>query len=782
MKKLSFFLYLTTLVFAPLAFGAAEQWALITVELLICFSVLFFILSNRLEKKKLFQVPGLLPISLLLLLMVIQIIPLPVFIVKYLSPSAYEVYRPIIEFTGSQFIPLSVHQKMTLEEFIRIGSFFLFYFLTVQILQDNSKLQITVKLVVYLAIGIAVIAILQKLSSTSQIYWFRPSPAGTNSMGPWVGRANYCGFMELLCPLILSLYFFYRPRVKYKETLRMKVVSFFSMPGMNNHLLLAVGFVLVCVSVFLSMSRGGIVSLCLALMLFIYMHSSRSKDTTLLSTSFIVGCVVLAVAWFGWQPILNRFKNTVVSVIDVKEGRFDLWGDTLELIKDYWATGSGFGTYMDIFPSYKTMADDLIYDHAHNEYLELLTDGGVAGIVFASWFVVAVVLKGLKILKKRRDNFAALVSFGVISGVVGFLVHCFADFNMHNGAVALYFFFSCGLIIAVSHTRVHYRSRTSYLSNASSLSSIYLTVFAIIFLVGTIIIQSGQLFSYSRYNSIRHLSLDRTSMKEHVETIKEVANTAAFLDPLNGSYPALLGLAELYSENKKLSMNHFVQAARLDPLRGVHFRQIGLLLTEDDKQLSNKFIQQGYNRELLKDKYVLFLAMRYLAADEREMAIGVLRERVAGNLQLLLTFTPVLDKYLFTREEIASILPETTYSWYKYGVFLSRKYKRLEDAEYYLKRVLDFLDQEEEILPQYFDGLIRIYRQQGEEEKAVDVIRKGIQYLPSYSHNYMLLGDYYMKKNIYYRAEEEYRYALQLEPNNKIYKARLRRLLIKAGE
>ena len=133
------------------------------------------------------------------------------------------------------------------------------------------------------------------------------------------------------------------------------------------------------------------------------------------------------------------------------------------MIRDYIVLGSGFGTFLDVYPSYKTIAGDLIFDHAHNDYLEMLSDGGVVGFLLAAWFCAAVLLHGIKKIRMRRDRFAVLLGIGAFTGICAALMHIVVDFNLHNGAVGLYFFFLCGLLVAIVNSRYNYHETASLL-------------------------------------------------------------------------------------------------------------------------------------------------------------------------------------------------------------------------------------------------------------------------------------------------------------------------------
>ncbi len=85
MVTTSYRLLLFILAFSPLAFGTSEHWSLMTVELIAGLSLCFCLIGLRLSGEKFYRVPGLFPLSALLLLILLQVVPIPVELLN-LSP------------------------------------------------------------------------------------------------------------------------------------------------------------------------------------------------------------------------------------------------------------------------------------------------------------------------------------------------------------------------------------------------------------------------------------------------------------------------------------------------------------------------------------------------------------------------------------------------------------------------------------------------------------------------------------------------------------------------
>ena len=91
------------------------------------------------------------------------------------------------------------------------------------------------------------------------------------------------------------------------------------------------------------------------------------------------------------------------------------------MVGDFPWLGSGFGTFINVYPSCKTVLSNLVFDYAHNDYLEVMVGGGLVGFGLAAWFCVQVMLNGWRMVLVRRDRLAVLVGIGAIVSVCALL-------------------------------------------------------------------------------------------------------------------------------------------------------------------------------------------------------------------------------------------------------------------------------------------------------------------------------------------------------------------------
>ena len=119
--------------------------------------------------------------------------------------------------------------------------------------------------------------------------------------------------------------------------------------------------------------------------------------------------------------------------------RTQMWRDHF-----YWGVGPGHFDYR--FREYRPEAFQQRPDHAHNDYVELLADWGVAGgvIIFAGIgiFIVGLVKTWPHVRRAENDFGHGMSSryafyLGAVSGLFALLVHSLVDFNLHIPANAL---------------------------------------------------------------------------------------------------------------------------------------------------------------------------------------------------------------------------------------------------------------------------------------------------------------------------------------------------------
>jgi len=324
-KSLFFFLF----IFTPLAFGTTEPWSYAIMEILVTLALFSFFISVFKNREDLHKIPGITPLLIFLLYILFQLVPLPSFIVELLSPNAFKIHQAnnFIADTHS-WMSITVNPKATLSEFLRYSTYVMFYVLTVQLLKKREMLQATIVVIALFGGFLAFSSILQFYMTEDMALWFRHVPDNCIVTGPYVNHNHYAGLMELMFPVVLGLFLFYRPRIGNTSLIK-GIAEIFNQEKANIHILIGASALLIVISIFVSLSRGAMISTCLSLVIFTYLLLKRkiSKGNTTLIICVIM-LSALSIGWFGWDQIIERFAKLKNAQGIIYESRLDFWEDT----------------------------------------------------------------------------------------------------------------------------------------------------------------------------------------------------------------------------------------------------------------------------------------------------------------------------------------------------------------------------------------------------------------------------------------------------------------------
>ena len=152
--------------------------------------------------------------------------------------------------------------------------------------------------------------------------------------------------------------------------------------------------------------------------------------------ALLVG-LFLGVVLLGGEFSINRFIDSV-NTDDPTTGRSHFWAVTLDIIKAHPYVGTGLGAYGVIYTRYDTRNGLYRLEQAHNDYLQVLSDGGIIGAVLALSFVALLFWKAIS-RARSRDDFRRGLALAAMSGCFAVLVHSFFDFTLHTTSNALLF-------------------------------------------------------------------------------------------------------------------------------------------------------------------------------------------------------------------------------------------------------------------------------------------------------------------------------------------------------
>ena len=108
------------------------------------------------------------------------------------------------------------------------------------------------------------------------------------------------------------------------------------------------------------------------------------------------------------------------------------------MFKAHPIAGVGLGGYWAGITEYHDASGSLTPQEAHNDYLELLSSGGIIGACLGGWFLVTLTRR-ISTSLRSTNRVRRGARFGAAIGILGVLVHSLFDFGLHMFVNALVF-------------------------------------------------------------------------------------------------------------------------------------------------------------------------------------------------------------------------------------------------------------------------------------------------------------------------------------------------------
>lgn len=416
------------LVFTPLAIGTAHLWS---QAVMLGGSVAAF--TALLLRRRQIHVPiKIFPMGLALLavsaLTLLQILPVPGFLIRVLNPGAAELFDLVLSGTGlwgeSNWRALSLDPPATSRELLKFVSYALIFIVIVNYFNRQHRARQLLKVISWGGFVVALTGLLSKLAGLSAIYGIHPVPPGTFFFSTFVNSNHLAGFLGLCAPVSFGL-------------------SLSSRSRQGRYLYGFLG-IIAAVGVFMSLSRGGIVAFLLGcIFLCIYATTRRVWKLKQVVLVQAVVAVVLSVAgYLAYNTIIAEMK-TLGDVEAIRTSdKIRGWEGALPMMKDHPVVGIGRGAYSTVYPRYQTTESTFTYTHAENGVLQNMVEWGpIFGLLFMGAFVLVFFLG----MRRARSSYGM---GGCLTAIFTLALHNLVDFNLEMGGVALPFVVLLGVISA----------------------------------------------------------------------------------------------------------------------------------------------------------------------------------------------------------------------------------------------------------------------------------------------------------------------------------------------
>jgi O-antigen ligase len=487
------------LLVLPLLLGGKLPWVL------ACFEALIFSLAavssvtraftERHDYSR-FACKCALPVGLFFGLLLFQLLSLPDWAVKTMSPAEYHLYsvtfanwhNAVAEDQGRQFAKspithvagqstvtagkhrqasLSLARSQTLHGLIECAAYATLLWLLMDI--SDSQLahahDILITAVVISGLLVASLAIIEFFNWNGRILWlFVPydwgapeSGALLRALGPFVNPDHLGNYLAIILPVAFG-------GITYDYEL-------FDASPRRLFRCLCITTVLISLSaLLLSLSRGAWIASTLAIaftLLAGYRKASMSSESLASHTKhglryLLLGAamaIVVALAVIG--PLGRRQVDTRLGYTVTKETglgqRLVLASDTIPMVRDFPLFGVGLGAWPELFPHYSRPPwSPVFYRETHNDYVQLLAETGLIGFALAAW-IAALVVRQLAENLLTRDHQHWFLLVALCGGLIAMAFHEAFDFSLRVPANALLVVLFLALALQIGDQRIAMR-------------------------------------------------------------------------------------------------------------------------------------------------------------------------------------------------------------------------------------------------------------------------------------------------------------------------------------
>jgi O-antigen ligase len=416
---------------APWAFGSVDPQPRFVLVLLSLGASAFVILLSW--RRRDFGLPVLptWPLAGLLALGLLQLAPMPMSWLRLLAPGSAALWHPadasVRSVLQEGFRPISIDPGATRAGLLLATGLIGLALLAVPALGSARTALRAANVVCAGGALLALYGIVARNRFGILLYGQLEVPT-VSPFGPFVSKNHFAGYVAPACLFALGLALGLKGRSREREWTRD--------PSAPAVVLALVAALVMALSLFVSQSRGGVLAGVCGLLAFgAILAGLRRRHRR---RALVPAALVIAVLLGLLAVTLPEAVRARVRTIEGASFRLEVWRDALALATQSPLVGHGFGAFADAFPRVKRGQGENRVEHAENEYVELLVEGGFIALTLA---ISAFLLPARRLLASLREMDPARrgLAMGSLAGLLALAVHSAFDFNLHipsNAALA----------------------------------------------------------------------------------------------------------------------------------------------------------------------------------------------------------------------------------------------------------------------------------------------------------------------------------------------------------
>ncbi len=352
-----------------------------------------------------------------------QVIPLPLGLMRLISPNRAEVHDLVSQAVGpSDYAAVSLLPSATFVHVLLIA-FYISVFLLVREstwrARESSWAAAAPLLLV--AFGEAALGWMHYISVAG----------ATPASGTFVNRNHFAGMLEMSLPFAVM----YAAAAVAGGRRR----DFLTVPAaLRASLGLGLATVILMGIVF-SFSRSGFAATLAGLLAMAALGGGRALSPSAKAAAAVLVVAAIAAAFFLLSPdaLIRRFADAASLEELRSQDRLQLWSETWNLVKAYPLVGCGLGAYRVAFLEFKVTMPMVLDDHPHNDYLQCLAEMGIVGSLLVGLVVIGFVRNALTAATRHQNPQTRCLAIACFGAMFSIALHSITDFNLYLPANAM---------------------------------------------------------------------------------------------------------------------------------------------------------------------------------------------------------------------------------------------------------------------------------------------------------------------------------------------------------
>jgi hypothetical protein len=267
----------------------------------------------------------------------IQLIPLPRAVSSTLSPHAESVRTLLRLGTDTGYAAVTLDPFET-RQALAVAAAAMLLFWAARETFSRGGVRLVTRIVITTGFALALVTMAARVTSPRLLLWtWQPDDPGALPFGPFVNR-NHCATWMLMGGALAAGYTMahLRTHLQHLRGFRLTLVGVLS-DGVG--LLLMAALFTMTAGLVASASRSAALAAVAALALG-WRASARRAGNTMVPAVLLLG-VIAAAGWAQSERLLARVGGGGPDI-----GRPTIWRESLPVVRDFWLTGIGAGTYV----------------------------------------------------------------------------------------------------------------------------------------------------------------------------------------------------------------------------------------------------------------------------------------------------------------------------------------------------------------------------------------------------------------------------------------------------